>query len=96
LDNNESDIFNVGYGRGYSVKEVIDTMKRVTKSDFKVELQDRRAGDPACLISNNSKIKSKMNWIPKYDDLELICESAYRWEIINSNNLSKNLKRYKK
>jgi len=82
LDSNESDIFNVGYGRGYSVKEVIETMKRVTNSDFRVELQDRRAGDPASLISDNSKIKTKMNWTPKYDDLELICESAYRWEEI--------------
>ena len=55
-------IFYVDYGKGYSVKEVIDTIKRVTKKDFKVELQGRRAGDLACLISNNSKIISKMRW----------------------------------
>jgi UDP-glucose 4-epimerase len=80
LDNNKSDIFNVGYGRGASVKEVIDTMKKVSGVDFKVENAKRRAGDPAMLISDNSKIKEKMKWQPKYDDLGFICKSAYEWE----------------
>jgi len=80
LDENESDIFNVGYGRGASVKEVIDTVKKVSGVDFKVENAPRRAGDPAMLISDNSKIKEKMNWQPKYDDLEFICKTAYEWE----------------
>lgn len=80
LDLNESDTFNAGYGKGYSVKEVIDTMKKVTGNDFEVILSERRAGDPSALISNNTKIKSKMNWIPKYEDIELICASAYEWE----------------
>ena len=80
LKSNPSDIFNAGYGKGYSVKEVIDTMKRVTCKDFQVDMAPRRAGDPAALISDNSKIKSKMNWIPKYEDLGLICQSAYEWE----------------
>lgn len=80
LQENNSDIFNAGYGNGYSVKEVIETMKKVTNTDFTVDMAPRRAGDPAALISNNTKIKTKMNWIPKYDDLALICESAYEWE----------------
>ncbi|WP_051428175.1 MULTISPECIES: UDP-glucose 4-epimerase GalE [unclassified Lebetimonas] len=80
LDNNKSDIFNVGYGRGASVKEVIDTMKKVSGVDFKAENAKRRAGDPAMLISDNSKIKEKMKWQPKYDDLGFICKSAYEWE----------------
>ena len=80
LDENESDIFNVGYGRGASVKEVIDTVKKVSGVDFKVENAPRRAGDPAMLISDNRKIKEKMNWQPKYDDLEFICKTAYEWE----------------
>ncbi len=83
LDDNESDIFNVGYGKGFSVKDVIDTMKSVTGVDFHVEIASRRAGDPAALISDNRKIKSKMNWKPKYEDLALICNSAYQWEINN-------------
>ena len=50
LDDHESDVFNVGYSRGFSVKEVIDTMKKVSDVDFTVELKERRAGDPAILI----------------------------------------------
>ncbi|MBN2781672.1 MAG: UDP-glucose 4-epimerase GalE [Campylobacterales bacterium] len=80
LEHNASDIFNVGYGEGYSVKEVIETMKKVTNNDFTVNIAPRRAGDPAMLISNNAKIKTKMNWQPKYDTLELIINSAYAWE----------------
>jgi len=80
LDKNESDIFNIGYNRGASVKEVINTMKKVSGVDFKVEMASRRAGDPAMLIANNQKIKEKMGWTPKYDNLEFICKTAYEWE----------------
>lgn len=80
LNYNESDIFNVGYGRGFSVKEVISTMQNTIKVKFKVDISSKRPGDPATLISNNSKIKEKMNWTPKYNNIELICKSAYLWE----------------
>jgi len=80
LENHPSDIFNLGYGKGFSVKEVIDTVKKVTNTDFDVEMASRRAGDPAVLIANNHKVMSKMNWTPKYNDLALICESAFEWE----------------
>ena len=80
LENNGSDIFNCGYGRGFSVKDVVETMKQATSTEFQVEIAPRRDGDPAILISDNRKIKSKMNWTPKYEDLALICESAYAWE----------------
>ncbi|EAI3812898.1 UDP-glucose 4-epimerase GalE [Campylobacter coli] len=80
LENNESNIFNVGYGHGFSVKEVIDAMKRVSGVDFKVELAPRRAGDPSVLISDASKIRNLTSWQPKFDDLDLICKSAFDWE----------------
>ena len=80
LDENESEIFNAGYGKGFSVKEVIETMKKVTGEDFMVEVAPRRAGDPAMLTANNGKIRTKMAWQPRYDNLELICQSAYEWE----------------
>lgn len=80
LENNESDIFNCGYGYGYSVKEVVEMVKKVSKVDFKIEIEKRRIGDPAILVSDNTKIKIKMNWIPKYNDLELICKTALEWE----------------
>ena len=80
LDDNQSDIFNCGYGYGYSVKEVVEAVKKVSKVDFKIDMESRRAGDPAVLISDNNKIKTKMNWTPKYNDLELICKTALDWE----------------
>lgn len=80
LESNESDTFNCGYGYGYSVKEVIDTVKKVSNVDFKVNIAPRREGDPAVLISDCTKIKEKMNWLPKYNDLELICKTALEWE----------------
>ncbi|SMC09965.1 UDP-glucose 4-epimerase GalE [Nitratiruptor tergarcus] len=80
LDDHESDVFNVGYGQGYSVKEVIDTMKRVSGNDFTVEITGRRAGDPAMLIANSQKLQKATNWKPKYDNLELICKTALEWE----------------
>jgi UDP-glucose 4-epimerase len=80
LENNESDIFNCGYGYGYSVKEVIDTVKKVSKNDFKVEIGLKREGDPSILVANCLKIKDKMQWEPKYNSLELICETALKWE----------------
>ena len=80
LEEHESDVFNVGYSRGFSVKEVIDTMKKVSGVDFTVEIKERRAGDPAILISDNTKIKNAMQWQPKYDDLEVICQTTLEWE----------------
>ncbi len=76
----KSNVFNCGYGHGFSVKEVLDTMKRVSGVDFAVEIAPRREGDPAALISDNRKIREEMGWIPKYDDLALICKTALEWE----------------
>ncbi len=77
---NESDIFNCGYGHGFSVLEVLETMRKVSGVDFVAEIKERRAGDPSILISDNTKIREKMQWQPKYDDLELICKTALDWE----------------
>lgn len=77
----ESNVFNVGYGHGFSVKEVINTMKRVSGVDFSVEMANRRAGDPSVLIADNAKIKSFTEWKPRFDSLEMICKSAYEWEL---------------
>jgi UDP-glucose 4-epimerase len=73
-------ILNCGYSRGFSVKEVINTAKKVTGVDFKVVTAARRAGDAATLVSNNKKIRSILNWQPKYQDLEVIIRTAYQWE----------------
>ncbi len=73
-------IFNVGYGHGFSVSEVIETMKKVSGVDFQVEKGPRRAGDSAVLVSDNTKIRSVLRWEPRFDDLELICRTALAWE----------------
>jgi len=80
LELNKSDIFNCGYGRGFSVKEVIDTVKKVSGVDFTVKTIGRRAGDPAMLVAQTSKIREKIGWKPRFDNLEFICNSAYEWE----------------
>lgn len=80
LNGGKSEILNCGYGHGASVREVIDTMKKVTGVDFKVLECERRPGDVACLVANNEKIKQILGWIPKKDNLELICKSAFDWE----------------
>lgn len=76
----DSEVFNVGYGHGFSVREVIATMKEVSGVDFAVESAPRRAGDPSVLIADSSKIREKTSWKPKFDDLKIICKSAYEWE----------------
>ncbi len=83
LDKNDKispNIFNVGYGHGFSVAEVINTMKEVSGVNFKVEKVPRRAGDPAILISDNSKAKEILQWTPAFDDIKLICKTALDWE----------------
>ena len=90
LDTNDNDTFNCGYGYGYSVKEIVQAVKDSTNLEFEVKKGDRRLGDPSSLVSNNTKIRRKMKWTPKYNDLELICQSAFEWEkSLNSLNAKK-------
>lgn len=76
----ESDVFNCGYGHGYSVKAVVDAAKKVTGIDFKVTIGPRRPGDPPELVADSGKLKKKLHWIPKYDNLEFIIKTAWEWE----------------
>ncbi len=75
---NTSNIFNLGTGSGYSVKEIISTSEKVTDKYIKTEIAGRRAGDPAVLVADNSKARSILKWIPKYN-LEEIISSAWNW-----------------
>jgi UDP-glucose 4-epimerase len=75
-----SDVFNVGYGRPYSVFEVIRTMKEVSGVDFKVVHGPRRVGDSKSIAADSSKIRKAFGWTPTHDDLRLICQSAFIWE----------------
>ncbi|MEK2690477.1 UDP-glucose 4-epimerase GalE [Bdellovibrio sp. GT3] len=80
LAGGDSNYFNCGYGFGYSVREVIEMIKKVSNTDFPVIEGERRPGDAASLVADSSKLKSVLNWKPKRADLELICRSAYQWE----------------
>jgi UDP-glucose 4-epimerase len=75
-----SGIYNLGCGGdGYSVRDVIDTARRVTGKDIPVRMGQRRPGDPAVLIASSDKIKKELGWQPQYQDLGMIIESAWRW-----------------
>ncbi len=76
----KSQILNCGYGRGFSVKEVITTMQKVSGVKFEIRSQMRRPGDPSRLVAQADKIKYLFNWNPRFDDLEYICRSALEWE----------------
>ncbi len=80
LNGGKSEIFNCGYGHGFSVREVIETARKVTGVNFKVEESERRKGDPAVLVAHSSKIRKVLNWKPKFDDLEYIIKTAWDWE----------------
>ena len=71
---------NCGYGRGFSVLDVIGTVKKVSGVDFKVDLSERRPGDPAQIIAASDKIRSLIGWQPQYDDLSVIVGHALAWE----------------
>lgn len=76
---NESNIFNLGNGVGHTVKQVIDTARKVTGDSIKVEMAPRRAGDPATLIASSAKAKEVLGWKPEHDDLEEIIATAWNW-----------------
>jgi UDP-glucose 4-epimerase len=81
----ENLVLNCGYGRGYSVLEVIDTVKKVSGKDFPVEFAPRRAGDPMAIVARADKIRATLGWKPALDDLSKIVTHAYDWEIKQKN-----------
>ncbi len=74
-----SGIYNLGNGNGYSVREVIDTIRKVTKRKITTIESPRRPGDPARLVASSEKIKKELGWVPKYPELETIVETAWQW-----------------
>jgi UDP-glucose 4-epimerase len=76
---NSSRIYNLGNGNGYSVKEVIETVKKITGEMIVSIDSPRRPGDPARLVASSEKIREELGWVPKFPDLEMIVETAYQW-----------------
>ena len=78
-DGGRSDIFNLGNGVGFTVKEVIETARDVTGHPIPAEVQGRRAGDPAVLVASSDKARSVLGWKPEKADLDTIIGSAWNW-----------------
>jgi UDP-glucose 4-epimerase len=73
-------VLNCGYGRGYSVLQVLDAVKRASGADLSVKIGGRRAGDPAALVARSDRIRGELGWQPQYDDLDLIVTHSLAWE----------------
>lgn len=82
---NNSDVFNLGNGNGYSVREVIEVARKVTGHAIPSDIKERRLGDPATLVASSEKAKSILGWKPKYDSLEKIISDAWCWHKNNPN-----------
>lgn len=89
MEGNESNIFNLGNGIGFTVNEVIEAAKEVVGKDIKVVMADRRAGDPAKLIASSDKAKAVLGWNPEHADLKHIIETAWNWHSNHPNGYDK-------
>jgi len=85
LDGKESNIFNLGNGVGFTVKEVIETAKQVVGKPINSIMAERRAGDPAVLIASSEKAKTVLGWKPEHADLKKIISSAWAWHSTHPN-----------
>ncbi len=79
-DGGESAVLNCGYGHGYSVREVLDTVARINGAPLKILEEPRRPGDPPTLIAEAQRIRDILGWTPKHDNLETIVRTALAWE----------------
>jgi len=77
-----SDAFNLGNGNGFSVKEVIHSVERVTGKSIKVVETQRRPGDPPILVGSADKAKKILNWQPQYPSLDVIIKTAWLWQTL--------------
>lgn len=87
----ESDIFNLGNGIGFSVKEVIETARRVTQNAIPAKVTPRRAGDPAKLIASSDKAKKVLGWKPQHAELDEIISTAWNWHKNHPDGFKNNL-----
>lgn len=79
LEGGESEVFNLGNGSGFSVREVIESAKKVTQKEIKTEERDRRPGDPPILVGSSDKARKILGWHPQYPDLNEIISHAWQW-----------------
>jgi UDP-glucose 4-epimerase len=80
MNSGQSRVFNCGYGHGYSVREIIQSAKKITGLDFLTEDVRRRPGDSPGIVADNTRVKKELNWQPRYDDIDFIMRTAWDWE----------------
>jgi UDP-glucose 4-epimerase len=80
VNKSETEIFNCGYGVGYSIQDIINTMNKILKSKINFEYGPRRKGDAEYSVANNEKFVKRFNWKPKHNNLEYILKTALNWE----------------
>ena len=80
MNKSETEVYNCGYGIGYSVQDIVDTMGKILNKQINFEYGPRRDGDAEYSVANNEKFVKKFNWKPKYNDLEYILKTALSWE----------------
>lgn len=82
LDNQGANLtLNCGYGRGYSVREVLDALQRLTDKALNIGIAPRRPGDVAVLVADASRLRRSLDWVPEHDDLDTILRTALDWEL---------------
>jgi len=81
METGESATMNCGYGHGFSVREVVAAARKITGVNFTVEETARRAGDASQVVADSSKLRGLTGWQPRYDDLEFIIDTAWKWEL---------------
>jgi UDP-glucose 4-epimerase len=80
IDGGKSQTLNCGYGIGFSVRQVLDTIQNVSNTELNIREGPRRSGDPPSLIANAQRIRDTLGWRPQHQDISVICRSAYNWE----------------
>jgi len=88
-DGGKSDIFNLGSSQGFSVKEIIDTARKVTSKEIPAKLGERRLGDPAKLIASSDKARNVLGWNPSRTSIEKIMKDAWNWHTSHPNGYGK-------
>ena len=88
LAGGENHVFNLGNGVGFTIKEVVEVARSVTGNPIPAEIAPRRAGDPAQLVASSEKAKAVLGWKPKYDDLNTIVATAWKWHQSHPNGFA--------
>lgn len=79
MNGGDSSVYNLGNGKGFSNKEIVETARKVTGKEIPLQYGERRAGDPSTLVASSEKIIKELNWQPRFNTLDQIIESAWKW-----------------